>query len=100
MPVYKILDEMPYDELQNWGLYFKQRPVEWRDDNRTYMLLSAQGVKQKPEQLFSSLASLKAAVASQAVDKRTSQTLVSSGLLNRLKQAASNNKIEWSLEDG
>ena len=55
MPVYKLLEEMPYEELQGWVSYFEQRPVGWRDDDRTAKLLQAQGVKEKPWKLFSTL---------------------------------------------
>ena len=58
MPVYKLLDEMPYYELQQWLAFFEARPVGWREDNRTFKLLQAQGVKAKPEQIFSSLRSI------------------------------------------
>jgi hypothetical protein len=54
MPVYQIL-EMPYEEFLGWFKYFNQRPVGWKEDNRTAMLLSAQGVKKKPHELFPSL---------------------------------------------
>ena len=49
---------MPYEELQNWMEYFTRRPVGWRDDDRTMKLLQAQGVKAKPDQIFSSLAAI------------------------------------------
>jgi hypothetical protein len=60
MPVYKVLD-MPYEEFTGWFKYFNQRPVGWREDNRTAMLLNAQGVKKKPHELFSSLAAIRKA---------------------------------------
>jgi hypothetical protein len=46
---------MPYTELLKWMEFFKKRPVGWRDDHRTYMLLKAQGLKEKPENVFASL---------------------------------------------
>jgi hypothetical protein len=46
---------MPYEELLGWLEYFERRPIEWRSDDRTYKLLQAQGVKEKPGALFSSL---------------------------------------------
>jgi len=100
MPVYKLAHEMPYDELVNWILYFKERPLDWRDDNRTYMLLSAQGVKQKPEALFTSLALMKKAADREDPEKRLSRTLVSSGLFAKLQEAARSNNIEWEITDG
>ena len=59
MPVYKILDEMPQSELAGWGSYFRKRPYGWREDQRTAMLLQAQGYKGKPEELFQTLKQLK-----------------------------------------
>jgi hypothetical protein len=50
---------MPYEEFLGWIKFFNQRPVGWREDNRVSMLLMAQGVKKKPHELFSSLASIK-----------------------------------------
>ena len=58
MPVYKLI-EMPYEELLGWFAYFEARPVGWREDERAFKLLQAQGVKAKPEQVFVSLAQLK-----------------------------------------
>lgn len=46
---------MPYTELLKWITFFSKRPVGWREDHRTYMLLSAQGVKEKAGNLFPSL---------------------------------------------
>jgi len=56
--VHEIRDEMPYKELQGWFEYFDRRPVGWREDQRTGMLLNAWGAKIKPEQVFPSLAAL------------------------------------------
>ncbi len=55
MPVYRLLEEMPYDELQRWYAYLEKRPVGWREDDRTSKLLQAAGVKEKPWNLFPSL---------------------------------------------
>lgn len=46
---------MPYEELLGWLAYFERRPVGWREDDRTFKLLQAQGVKEKPNVLFKSL---------------------------------------------
>jgi hypothetical protein len=55
IPIYKLLNEMPYDELLGWFAYLERRPVDWRDDLRASYLLQAQGVKEKPSKLFPSL---------------------------------------------
>lgn len=55
MPVYKLLAEMPHEELLMWIEYFRQRPVGWREDDRTMKLLQVQGCKEAPEKIFNSL---------------------------------------------
>lgn len=55
MPLYKLFEEMPHDELMRWFVYFERRPVGWRDDLRTSYLLQAQGSKQKGSDIFPSL---------------------------------------------
>jgi len=59
MPVYKLKEEMPYTELLQWLSYLKRRPVGWRDDQRTFLLLQALGYKGKPEDVFITLKLLK-----------------------------------------
>lgn len=46
---------MPYDELLKWHLYLEKRPYGWREDDRAYKLLCAQGAKVKPAEAFPSL---------------------------------------------
>ena len=58
MPVYKMLEEMPYTELLGWQEYFDKRPFGWQDDARTYMLLKAFGCEARAEDLFPSLKAL------------------------------------------
>jgi hypothetical protein len=58
MPVYKLLEEMPYDEFVGWFEYFKVRPFGWREDHRVSMQLSAAGVSAKANELFPSLAAM------------------------------------------
>lgn len=58
MPVYQIMDEMPYTELQGWFKYLRVRPYGWRDDYRAWSIMSSvsmNGGKQKPEEVFESL---------------------------------------------
>jgi hypothetical protein len=59
MPVYQIMEEMPQNELLGWAEYFKRRPYGWREDQRTAVLVQAQGYKGKPEDLFPTLKQLK-----------------------------------------
>lgn len=46
---------MPYTEMVKWISFFKRRPVGWREDQRTFMLLKAQGIKETSENLFPTL---------------------------------------------
>lgn len=85
---------MPYTELLGWFEYFKQRPHGWQEDQRTYMLLSAQGVKEKPERLFTSFAVMK---QNKTDEERLSNSLVNSGLFHRLQSAAASNNIDWEV---
>jgi len=55
LPLYKLKAEMPYDELLGWVKYFEERPVGWRDDDRTYRDLQFNGYKGKPWEVFNSL---------------------------------------------
>ena len=55
MPIYKLAEEMPYEELLAWTAYFEKRPVGWREDDRAFKILQTQGVKEKPWAVFGSL---------------------------------------------
>jgi len=59
LPVYRMRDEMPYEEFLKWMSFFQKRPVGWREDQRVYMQLAAAGVKETPESLFPTLKALK-----------------------------------------
>ena len=50
---------MPYEELLKWVDFFKSRPIGWREDQRTFMLLKAQGIKGSADSIFPTLKSLK-----------------------------------------
>ena len=58
MPIYKLAQEMPYEEFMGWLNYFERRPPEWRADDRAYKILQTQGVKEKPGSIFSSLSAI------------------------------------------
>lgn len=55
MPVYKLVEEMPYVELLGWQRYFERRPVGWREDDRTVKIMQVMGCSQKPQEIFESL---------------------------------------------
>lgn len=58
IPVHKMLKDMPHSEYIKWLAYFKQRPVGWREDQRAYLNLAAQGVKEPQEKIFPTLKAL------------------------------------------
>lgn len=89
-----MLSEMPYEELIHWSIYFKKRPIGLEEDQRTYLLLQAQGVKEKPEKLFNTFKLVKENTDHESAMKNS---LISSGLLGRLKSAATSNHIEWEV---
>ena len=93
MPVYKLIDEMPYEELQGWLNYFKVRPYGWRDDQRTSLLLQAQGVKQKPEKIFPTLAQL-----AQAERKMNSKSGMDPNFLRFLQNAREGDSADFLRE--
>ena len=62
------MEELSNEEFQGWSDYFARQPPEWRDDLRTYYIMSSiGGGKTSAEEIFPSLAQLKEAEA--AVDK-------------------------------
>jgi hypothetical protein len=54
---------MPYDEFLGWQQFFGERPIGWREDDRTMKLLQAQGVKERPGNIFYSLKAMQDAEA-------------------------------------
>lgn len=50
---------MPASELRGWAKYLEARPIGWQEDNRTSMLLNAQGVKRTADEIFPSVARMK-----------------------------------------
>ena len=84
MPVFMIENDMPYTELLKWIDFFKKHPVGWREDHRTVMLMKAQGVKARPEDLFASLRQISKANQDSKVNDRA----IPSGLfLQRMLKA-------------
>jgi len=90
MSVNDVLD-LPYEEFLGWFKFFKVRPVGWQEDNRTALLLSAQGVKKKPQEIFPSLA---------AVYKGSKkQSSLDPNFIKMLQKARGGDKWEPTIED-
>lgn len=99
MPVYRIMDEMPYEELCNWVIYFKSRPVGWREDHRTSLLMRSFGSKQSGEEIFPSLAAVRKSSEKEPEELRLARTFKNSGLFDRFKNVAEANGIKWEVAD-
>lgn len=85
---------MSYEELNGWFSYFEQRPVGWREDDRTVKLLQAQGVKEPGHKLFPSLAAL-SKVSSKSENDETLDinNLKNSVLFNKMLSATGGDKL-------
>jgi hypothetical protein len=89
MPVYKLMDEMPYEELLGWQLYFKSRPIGWREDQRTAVLMkSFVGDKVDPKKIFSSLAAVE-----ESSNKMKSSLRLDSAILPFMLKATGGDQI-------
>jgi len=89
------LESWPNSEVMDWIEYFRRRPVGWREDHRTHYLLSAQGVKAKGHELFSSLYAIekdKEEVENESVENDASK-LLDSGLFTRMM-----NETGWDIK--
>ena len=84
---------MDYEEYTGWHAYFNMRPYGWRDDLRAfYVMSSLSGGKAKPEDVFPSIAKLKAGETKRSEEKdrgtaRMQQTLRASVFGNLLNQS-------------
>ena len=97
IPVYQLV-AMPYDEYLKWHVYFEARPVGWREDDRVMKLLSAQGVKAKPESVFASLAKLQKAhqdAVSAAEGRISAEALKRSAFFSNMLSAQGGDKLEF-----
>jgi hypothetical protein len=95
MIVSEMIERMSYSEMLGWIEYYRMRPVGWREDLRTSLLMQQQGMKEKPQNIFPSLKAIQESREEIPTEARLAQTLKSSGLLFRLQQAAANNGVQW-----
>lgn len=89
MPLYKLMEEMPHDEMIGWFLFLERRPIGWREDLRTSYLIQAQGSKQKPADIFPSLKALMSNPSSDPVS-----SLKSSAIFLGMLNAVGGDKLE------
>jgi len=85
---------MSYEEFQGWNFFLEKRPIGWREDLRTYFVLQAIGVKEKPWKIFNSLKAI--------FNKKDTpiDSLAGSKVLHLLNLAKGGDKIKlWKEED-
>jgi len=85
---------MPYDELLAWIKYFEKRPVGWREDNRAYKLLQAQGVKAAPQLIFPTLEPIFKQDKPAEDGQVATRSLKNSALFMMLSQAKGGDKLD------
>ncbi len=90
MPVYKLVEEMPHDEMTGWFAYLERRPLGWRDDLRASYIVQAQGVKQKSTDLFPSLKIIMRKNCSDPID-----SLRGSSIYRGMLSAKGGDKLEF-----
>lgn len=101
MPVYRILDEMPYEELMGWFSYLDRRPVDWRDDDRTFKYLQTQGYKGKPWEVFPSLNPIYRPITKLSDDKTVNiQSLKGSIFFHKMLSSKKGDHIDFSKIEG
>lgn len=85
---------MPYLELIKWIEFFKRRPVGWREDQRTALLLKAQGVKASETEMFPSLRMIK----EHEIQKQENDKAVPKGRILELMSKAKSEKNSAKLD--
>ena len=94
MPLYKLMEEMPHDEMVGWFTYLELRPLGWREDLRTSYLIQAQGSKQKSTDIFPSLKAVMRTRSSDPIE-----SLKGSALFAGMLSAVGGDKLEFLHED-
>lgn len=95
MPVYRLLEEMTYEELIGWFSYLSRRPIDWRDDERTYRLMQVQGVKEKPENIFQTLKAVYQTAP--IVESQINKSFKNSVMFRKLLSATGGVKLDSTL---
>ena len=88
MPLYKLMNEMPYDEYVAWVEFLRRRPPGQAEDYRTAVLLSAFAPKAQVATLFPSLKK------EESSNKNMAQKLQGSAFLQHIMNATGGVKLE------
>ena len=92
IPVYEIENKMPYTELLKWISFFNSRPVGWREDQRTFLILKSFGFKGKAEDLFASLKQIK---TNQIDNQKPDKALRKGKFLEKMLSAVNGDDSGW-----
>lgn len=92
VPVSTVYSEMSYEEILGWFDYFRRRPIGWREDNRTSMLILSSGAKIKPEEIFPSLSALRGGTVSE--ENNVASSLKKSAFFSKMLAAVGGDKVE------
>lgn len=86
------IEQLDYDELLRWRLFFAQRPPGWREDTRTHAIMQTFGCKAAGHEVFPSLRAMK-----EFNDKRLAAKPAgpSKNFLNKLVAVAAKNGVDW-----
>jgi len=90
---------MPYDVFNKWVAYFRQRPVDWRHDYRTYVMMKLKGVKEPPEKVFDTLKYIFKPDTPNPDGSISGQNLRASSIFNLLKNAKYGDSPDFLFED-
>lgn len=93
IPLYKLMDEMPYDELLGWGEYFNLKPPGWREDQRAALIVNSNGANVAGEHMFSSLARMKEISEKEDADKVNTKGLTQSAFMQNMLKAVGGDRI-------
>jgi len=96
IPIYELSEKMTYEELLGWFNYFEQRPVGWREDDRTMKFLQTQGVKEGPGKIFPSLKAIYSGGKKESKDKETPiDSLAGSSLFQKLMSSVGGDNVDF-----
>jgi hypothetical protein len=90
IPLYKLVKEMPYEELLSWFLYFEKRPVGWRDDLRVHYLIKMQNSSAKTLEMFPALNAIMNPTAGTAAS-----SLKHSAVYQKMLSAIGGDKVDF-----
>jgi hypothetical protein len=96
MPVYRVLDELTYEELLGWYAYFQKRPPGWREDDRAAKMIQAQGAKMKPWEIFPSLKAIYHPAGGDGRNDNGLSSLRGSLMFHKMLSAKGGDKLDFS----